>query len=48
MKQIRQSMECAGSLTPELEGTARSTPHPVRIPRDKGASQTKTGGARYE
>ena len=48
MKQTRQSMECAGSLTPELEGTARSVPHPIRLPRGKGTPQTKKGGARYE
>ncbi len=41
-------MECAGSLTPELEGAARSVSHPVRVQPDKAVPQQKKGGAKYE
>lgn len=39
---------CAGSLTPQLEGAARSTPHPVRTRRVKPTVQAEKGGARHE
>lgn len=48
MKQNSRSMECSGSLTPELEGAARSASHPVRAQPVKAAPQTKKGGAKYE
>ena len=30
MKQNVQSIDCSGSLTPELEGSSRTNPHPSR------------------
>ena len=48
MKQNSRSMECAGSLTPELEGAARSVSHPVRVHPVKAAPQAKKGGAKHE
>lgn len=42
------SAACAGSLTPQLEGAARSIPHPVRVQQVKLSSQAKKGGARHE
>lgn len=48
MKQHPQSMECAGSLTPELEGAARSASHPSRVRPAKAAPQKKKGGVKYE
>ena len=48
MKQTRQSMECAGSLTPELEGASRSASHPIRNLRVKTPSLAKKGGAQHE
>lgn len=44
MKPSRQTMECAGSLTPELEGAARSLPHPVRAKPTQSGSENKKGG----
>ena len=48
MKQTRQFMECAGSLTPELEGASRSASHPIRSQRIKASPQAKKGGAQHE
>lgn len=48
MKQSQQSVPCAGSLTPELEGAARSLSHPIRSQTGKGPAETKKGGGRYE
>ena len=48
MKQDPRSMECAGSLTPELEGAARSVSHPERVRPVKAAPQDKKGGAKDE
>lgn len=42
------SAACAGSLTPQLEGAARSTPHPVRVQEFKQSHQAEKGGARHE
>lgn len=39
---------CAGSLTPQLEGAARSNPHPVRTRQAKPSFQAKKGGAQHE
>ena len=44
MKQDPRSIECAGSLTPELEGAARSASHPERVRPAKAAPQTEKGG----
>lgn len=48
MKQTSRSMECAGSLTPELEGAERSASHPVRTQPVKAAPQAKKGGEKHE
>lgn len=48
MKQNPQSMECAGSLTPELEGAARSVSHPSRARPVKAVPQQKKGSVKYE
>ena len=48
MKQNSRSMECAGSLTPELEGAARSVSHPERVRPAKAAPQAKKGDIKYE
>ncbi|MGN1004654.1 MAG: hypothetical protein ACI4O5_07420 [Oscillospiraceae bacterium] len=48
MKKNSRSMECAGSLTPELEGAARSTSHPLRAQPVKTAPQAKKGGVKDE
>ena len=48
MKQSRQGAPCAGSLTPELEGAARSTPHPIRAQDGRRLPENKKDGARYE
>lgn len=42
------SAACAGSLTPQLEGAARSDPHPTRIRQVSTPSQTEKGGIRHE
>lgn len=42
------SAACAGSLTPQLEGAARSNPHPIRAQQVKASSQTEKGGTRHE
>lgn len=48
MKQDPRSMECAGSLTPELEGAARSVSHPRRVRPAKAAPQAKKAAKKYE
>ena len=48
LKQDPRSMECAGSLTPELEGAARSASHPRRVRPVKTAPQAEKGGAKDE
>lgn len=48
MKQSQQSVPCAGSLTPELEGAARSLSHPVRAREEKQPHENKKDGGRYE
>lgn len=42
------SAACAGSLTPQLEGAARTDPHPIRARQVKASSQAGKGGARHE
>lgn len=42
------SASCVGSLTPQLEGAARSIPHPVRTRQVKQSTPAEKGGARHE
>ena len=48
MKQNIRSMECAGSLTPELEGAARTSAHPRRQQPARQTPPPKKGGTAHE
>lgn len=48
LKQTQQRMECAGSLTPELEGAAHSAAHPKRQAPPARRPAPKKGGCVHE
>ena len=47
MKEVLKSQAATGSITPQLEGAARSTSHPERMPASTN-SQAEKGGTSHE
>lgn len=47
MNEIQRPNSCIGSLTPQLEGAARSVSHPERIQPETN-SKTQKGGKNHE